>query len=207
MKVLIADDQPAVCAALQLLFELHGLPSRGRQPPRGGAGPDRDRGHRRRRAGHELHAGEDLRRGRRRAVPRDQEAGPRSAGRAADRVELAGDRGVAGQGRRQRLHGQAVGRRQAGPRRQEPGADARAAAGEHAPATPSARACARRWPAATTCAAWSTPARRCTSLVQPGVHDRGLRRARADHRARTARARRSWPRSSRPTRGARTGRS
>ena len=27
MKVLIADDQPAVCAALQLLFELHGLPS------------------------------------------------------------------------------------------------------------------------------------------------------------------------------------
>ncbi len=27
MKVLIADDQPAVCAALQLLFDLHGLPS------------------------------------------------------------------------------------------------------------------------------------------------------------------------------------
>ena len=27
MKVLIADDQPAVCAALQLLFELHGLTS------------------------------------------------------------------------------------------------------------------------------------------------------------------------------------
>ena len=27
MKVLIADDQPAVCSALQLLFELHGLPS------------------------------------------------------------------------------------------------------------------------------------------------------------------------------------
>jgi DNA-binding NtrC family response regulator len=27
VKVLIADDQPAVCAALQLLFELHGLPS------------------------------------------------------------------------------------------------------------------------------------------------------------------------------------
>ena len=27
MKVLIVDDQPAVCAALQLLFELHGLPS------------------------------------------------------------------------------------------------------------------------------------------------------------------------------------
>jgi FixJ family two-component response regulator len=33
MKVLIADDQPAVCAALQLLFELHGLPSGRRQPP------------------------------------------------------------------------------------------------------------------------------------------------------------------------------
>ena len=27
MKVLIADDQPAVCSALQLLFELHGLQS------------------------------------------------------------------------------------------------------------------------------------------------------------------------------------
>ena len=27
VKVLIADDQPAVCAALELLFELHGLPS------------------------------------------------------------------------------------------------------------------------------------------------------------------------------------
>jgi DNA-binding NtrC family response regulator len=27
VKVLIADDQPAVCAALQLLFDLHGLPS------------------------------------------------------------------------------------------------------------------------------------------------------------------------------------
>ena len=27
IKVLIVDDQPAVCAALQLLFELHGLPS------------------------------------------------------------------------------------------------------------------------------------------------------------------------------------
>ena len=72
MKVLIVDDQPAVCAALQLLFELHGLPSVVVNRPEEAL---------------DLIATEDigvvvqdmnftqendLRRGRRRAVPRDQ---------------------------------------------------------------------------------------------------------------------------------------
>ena len=140
-------------------------------------------------------------RGGRRAVPRDPRAPSRSAGDPADRVDASRDRGRAGQGRRGRLPGQAVGRHQAAgdgartcsswprPARELRAARARSAATQ-------ARALAARYDLRGLVFAIR---RRWSACVALGLPGRARRRAGADHRPQRHRQGEASPRSSRPT--------
>ena len=203
LKVLVVEDQPAVCTALELLFELNSLPAMVAHDPEKALS---------------LIASEDIG-----AVVQDMnfrrdatdgEEGTRLL-RAIkkldpdlpvldhDRVHFARSGGTAHQGGRQRLHRQALGRRQARQHREESRSHARALAREHAPARAGIARPAR--------------ARRELRHLWPGLRQsadaRGrqlggqggsLRRCRFWSAAPTARAKSGSRRSSRPTRGGAT---
>ena len=133
-RVLIVEDQPAVAKALDrpLRGPRHPLSERPRTVggPLGGRGGDR----RPRDPGHELLSGRDVRRRGCRALPGDAGARPWHAGPPDDRLDLARDGGRSRARRRQRLPGQALGRREASRLGAHPPSPARARGGEFAPA-------------------------------------------------------------------------
>ena len=94
-------------------------------------------------------------------------------------------RGRAGQGRRRRLPGQALGRPQAAGHRRQPARTRRGHARRRARLTARSRARGGERPArrATTCAASSSPSGAMERVVGTGLPGRARRRAGADHRS------------------------
>ena len=155
LKVLVVDDDPMICTALQILFESHGLETVTTHTPADAldlvAAQDfgvvvqdmnfTPREHERAKRASTL-------------LPRHQASSSRSCPFSSDGLGLPRDRGPARQGGRQRLHGQALGRREARPHGSELSSKLRdVPAGE--PRAPGLRACACAGPSppATICAA------------------------------------------------------
>ena len=159
--VLVADDSEAVRTAFQVLLSLHGARVLGASSPAEALATVRsqevdlviqDMNFRREATS---------RRGRHRAVPRVARAAPGRAGHPAHRLDAPRNRRRPREGRRRRLHRQALGRRAAADDGAQPARAARRGRGErrHARAARAKRAPSS--PSATTCAASSTKAMRC----------------------------------------------
>ena len=197
-SILIIDDNDAVRTALEVLLSLQGhrVLSRklaGRGSAHAGEGGDRPRA-----AGHEFPQGGYVGRGGRRAVPCDTRALPDGSDRAAHCVDAPGNGRRSRQGRRCGLRGEAVGRRASADDDPQP-AGAAPTVGRTGARGASPRRLARRARAEVRSVRARVRERADARLGDEGHAHREQRTCPYSSPARTAPARKCWPRSSRRT--------